>query len=152
MSATCQLLWSVRRRLWLRPEPEPAEPHRRRWHGAARMGLQLHAFDARVGDGYRMSLFYPADERTFRGKTAEREDRIRVRFVELEPARRIVEAVDFQIADRGFGWRNRGDVLVQEPADAGCRQRTTRLAPGCYWSSSLASLTDVEEGLRSKAK
>src|SRR2546422_8878711 len=64
--------------------------------------FQLHALDARVGDGYRMSLFYPADERTFRGKTAEREDRIRVRFVELEPARRIVEAVDFEIADRGI--------------------------------------------------
>jgi hypothetical protein len=33
---------------------------------------EIHEFDARVGGGYRMSLFYPLDERTFRGKTSNR--------------------------------------------------------------------------------
>ncbi|HZZ35214.1 MAG TPA: SRPBCC domain-containing protein, partial [Caulobacteraceae bacterium] len=56
-------------------------------------------FDARSGGGYEMSLFYPPDETAFRGKTAEREDRVKVRFVELSPPRRIVEAVSFVSAD-----------------------------------------------------
>ena len=59
----------------------------------------FHEFDARVGGGYRMSLFYPPDERRFRGKTAEREDRVAVRFLELTPPRRIVEAVTFVTTD-----------------------------------------------------
>jgi uncharacterized protein YndB with AHSA1/START domain len=60
---------------------------------------KIHEFDARVGGGYRMSLFYPPNERNFRGKTSEREDMVRVRFVELAPPRRIVEAVSFVTTD-----------------------------------------------------
>ena len=29
---------------------------------------KVHAFDARVGGGYRMSLFYPASEQVYRGR------------------------------------------------------------------------------------
>ena len=43
---------------------------------------RMHAFDGRAGGGFEMSLFYPAGEERFRGKTAEREDRVAVRFVE----------------------------------------------------------------------
>ena len=39
---------------------------------------EIHEFDARVGGGYRMSLFYPPDERAFRGKTSDQEDMINV--------------------------------------------------------------------------
>ena len=46
-----------------------------------------------------MSLFYPPTERVFRGKTAEREDMVEVRFLDLAPARCIVEAVRFVTAD-----------------------------------------------------
>jgi hypothetical protein len=46
---------------------------------------EIHEFDARVGGGYRMSLFYPPDEHTFGGNTAE--DMVNVRFVELAPPR-----------------------------------------------------------------
>jgi hypothetical protein len=42
-----------------------------------------------------MSLFYRPDERTFRGKTSDKEDMVDVRFVELAPPRRIVAAVSF---------------------------------------------------------
>jgi uncharacterized protein YndB with AHSA1/START domain len=59
------------------------------WLPPAEMTGKIHAFDARVGGGYRMSLFYPPDERAFRGKTSEKEDMVDVRFVELTPARRI---------------------------------------------------------------
>jgi uncharacterized protein YndB with AHSA1/START domain len=69
------------------------------WLPPGEMTGSLHHFDARLGGGYRMSLFYPPGERAFRGKTSEREDMVDVRFMELEPARRIVEAVNFVTTD-----------------------------------------------------
>lgn len=72
------------------------------WLPPAGMTGRIHAFDARVGGGYRMSLYYPPDERTFRGKTSDREDRVEVRFVDLAPPHRIVEAVRFVTTDPAF--------------------------------------------------
>ena len=69
------------------------------WLPPAEMTGEIHEFDARVGGGYRMSLFYPPDERSFRGKTSDREDMVNVRLVELAPPRRIVEAVSFVTTD-----------------------------------------------------
>ncbi|MHB1223629.1 MAG: SRPBCC domain-containing protein [Gemmatimonadaceae bacterium] len=88
------------------------------WLPPAGMTGVLHAFDPRVGGGYEMSLFYPPDERHFRGKTAEREDRVVVRFVELTPPRRIVETVRFVSGDPAYG----GDMTLTatfEPVAAG---------------------------------
>ncbi len=65
------------------------------WLPPAEMTGEIHEFDARVGGGYRMSLFYPPNELAFRGKTSNRQDMVNVRFVELAPPRRIVEAVSF---------------------------------------------------------
>src|SRR5918997_4263968 len=50
------------------------------WQAPGEMTARVHEFDARVGGGYRMSLFYPASEQPSRGKTAEREDRFTARF------------------------------------------------------------------------
>jgi uncharacterized protein YndB with AHSA1/START domain len=72
------------------------------WLPPAEMTGEIHEFDARVGGGYRMSLFYPPNERSLRGKTSDREDMVNVRFVELAPSRRIVEAVKFVTADPAF--------------------------------------------------
>ena len=72
------------------------------WLPPAEMTGVIHAFDAGLGGGYRMSLFYPPGEQEFRGKTADREDRFSLRFVELVPPRRIVEAVRFDTADPAF--------------------------------------------------
>jgi uncharacterized protein YndB with AHSA1/START domain len=69
------------------------------WLPPGEMTGKLHEFDARVGGGYRMSLFYPPSERSFRGKTSDREDMVAVRFVELTPPRRIVETVSFHSTD-----------------------------------------------------
>src|SRR5262245_6575466 len=69
------------------------------WLPPGDMTGEIHAFDSRVGGGYRMSLFYPPTERAFRGKTSEREDMLSVRFVELSPPRRIVETVSFHTTD-----------------------------------------------------
>jgi hypothetical protein len=50
----------------------------------------VHAFDARISGGYRMSLYYPSSEQVPRGKTAERDDRFMARLVELTPPTRMV--------------------------------------------------------------
>ena len=72
------------------------------WLSPGEMTAQVHAFDGRVGGGYRMSLVYPASEPDARGKTAEREDRFTARFVELAPPARIVQAITFDSADPAF--------------------------------------------------
>jgi uncharacterized protein YndB with AHSA1/START domain len=69
------------------------------WLPPGEMTGRIHEFDARVGGGYRMSLFYPPTERSSRGKTAEREDMVSVRFVELAPPHLIVEAISFHSSD-----------------------------------------------------
>lgn len=72
------------------------------WLPPDEMTGKIHAFDGRVGGGYRMSLFYPEGEQNARGKTAEREDMVEVRFVELDPPRNIVEGVTFISTDPAF--------------------------------------------------
>ena len=72
------------------------------WLPPAEMSGQMHEFDARVGGGYQMSLFYAPDGSSFQGKTAKMEDRVVVRFVELTPPERIVEAVAFVSDDPEF--------------------------------------------------
>ncbi len=72
------------------------------WLPPAGMTGTVHEFDARVGGGYRMSLVYPPTERTFVGKTADREDVVDVRFLELVPPFRIVEAVNFVTTDPAY--------------------------------------------------
>jgi uncharacterized protein YndB with AHSA1/START domain len=72
------------------------------WQAPGEMTATIHAFDARVGGGYQMSLYYPVAEQGHRGKTAEREDRFSSRFVELEPPSRIVQAISFDSDDAAF--------------------------------------------------
>lgn len=87
------------------------------WLPPAEMTGEIHEFDARVGGGYRMSLFYPPNERAFRGKTSHREDMVKVRFVELAPSRRIVEAVSFVTTDPAFFGEMTMTVTFEELAD-----------------------------------
>ena len=72
------------------------------WLPPAQMTGHIHEFDARIGGGYRMSLYYPPDERVYRGKTSDKEDMVDVRFVEMDPPRKIVEAVSFVTTDPAF--------------------------------------------------
>lgn len=72
------------------------------WLAPEGMTGKVHRFDGRVGGGYQMSLYYPPSEETFRGKTAEREDRYTARFVELTPPARIVQAITFDSDDPAF--------------------------------------------------
>ena len=72
------------------------------WLAPGEMTAKVHEFDARVGGGYRMSLFYPSSEQVYRGKTSGREDRFTARFVELTPPTRIVQAITFDSVDPAF--------------------------------------------------
>jgi uncharacterized protein YndB with AHSA1/START domain len=72
------------------------------WQAPGEMTGKVHQFDARVGGGYQMSLYYPASDQEARGKTSEREDRFTARFVELTPPSKIVQAISFESDDSTF--------------------------------------------------
>jgi len=72
------------------------------WLAPDGMTGKVHDFDGRIGGGYRMSLFYSATEQTNRGKTSANEDRFIARFVELTPAKRIVQAIAFDTTDPAY--------------------------------------------------
>lgn len=84
------------------------------WQSPGEMTGKVHEFDARVGGGYRMSLFYPVSEQVNRGKTAEREDRFMARFVELTPPARIVQAISFDSVDPAFSSEMTMTVALEE--------------------------------------
>lgn len=105
------------------------------WLPPADMTGRIHEFDGLVGGGYRMSLFYPATERMPRGKTAEHEDMVSVRFVELVPPRRIVQAVTFHTTDPGLQGEMMLVVTLSEVADG------TEVTIAC---------TDLPQGLRAE--
>jgi uncharacterized protein YndB with AHSA1/START domain len=87
------------------------------WLPPAEMRGVMHEFDACIGGGYRMSLFYPRRERTLRGKTSDQEDMVKVRFVELVPPRRIVEVVSFVTTDPAFLGEMTLTVTFEDVAD-----------------------------------
>jgi uncharacterized protein YndB with AHSA1/START domain len=84
------------------------------WLAPEEMTGMIHEFDAQVGGGYRMSLFYPSSEQGYRGKTSEREDRFTSRFVELTPPTRIVQAITFDSANPAFAGEMTMVVTLEE--------------------------------------
>lgn len=84
---------------------------------------KVHQFDTSVGGGYEMSLYYPASDPISRGKTAEREDRYTARFVELTPAKRIVEAITFDTLDPAFS----GEMIMEVTFEAEANGTTVTL-------------------------
>jgi len=84
------------------------------WLPPGEMTGRMHDFDGREDGGYRMSLFYPDSESSMHGKTAEGEDMASVRFIELRPARRIVEAVTFHSADPALAGEMRVEIRFDD--------------------------------------
>ena len=72
------------------------------WQVPGNMTAKMHHFDKRVGGTYSMSLSYPETEKDMLGKTAAKEDRFTVRFLELAPNEKVVEAVLFDADDPAF--------------------------------------------------
>lgn len=87
------------------------------WQAPGDMTAKIHAFDARVGGGYQMSLYYPASDQEARGKTAEQEDRYTARFVELTPPAKIVQAISFDSDDPAFAQEMIMEITFKEQAD-----------------------------------
>jgi uncharacterized protein YndB with AHSA1/START domain len=61
------------------------------------MTSRVHAFDAREGGAFRISLTY--DQPTGTGKSTAQTDTYHGRFVELVPDERVVESVEFETSD-----------------------------------------------------
>ncbi len=74
---------------------------RAQWLAPTGMTSRLEHFDARPGGGYRAVLTYD-DPAYTDGKTSAGSDVVDVRFVELVPGRKVVEACDFQSDDPAF--------------------------------------------------
>src|SRR5665213_3519285 len=69
------------------------------WLPPAGMRGHVYEFDARPGGAYRMSLTYMEPDHSPRGKTSDRTDMFRVRFLELIPDERIVQLIEFESKD-----------------------------------------------------
>ena len=76
-------------------------------------------FDLRVGGGYRMVLRYD-DPNTTAAKSGDGSDVVDVRFVEIVPGERIVQAVDFVADDPAFAGTMRLTWSI-EPVAGGTR-------------------------------
>jgi uncharacterized protein YndB with AHSA1/START domain len=77
-----------------------------RWKVPTGMISQVHAFDAREGGSFRVSLTY--DEPTGTGKTTAHTDTYHGHFVKLVPNERVVEVVEFETTDLAL----RGEMTI----------------------------------------
>ena len=79
---------------------DPADVQR--WMVPDSMTSHVHAFDAHVGGGFRISLTYdiPSDAgRTGAGKTSARTDTYHGTFVRLVPDEQVVQVLEFETSD-----------------------------------------------------
>ena len=76
------------------------------WKVPTGMTSQVHAFDAREGGSFSISLTY--DEPTGAGKTSARTDSYHGRFMKLVPNEQVVEVVEFETADPAM----RGEMTI----------------------------------------
>jgi uncharacterized protein YndB with AHSA1/START domain len=84
------------------------------WLPPGSMKGAVHAFEPREGGRFKMSLVYPDDDSSARGKTSERTDTFQGRFAKLVRDQKIVWATQFESDDPSFA----GEMIV-----------TTTLAP-----------------------
>jgi uncharacterized protein YndB with AHSA1/START domain len=86
------------------------------WLPPDNMRGQVHAFDAREGATFRMSLTYLDPEHSLGGKTSEDTDTFQGRFVELVPYAKIVEVIEFESQDPAFAGEMRLTVSLADVA------------------------------------
>jgi uncharacterized protein YndB with AHSA1/START domain len=72
------------------------------WRAPENMKARVHAFDAREGGTYRMSLTYTDQKHSPGGKTSENIDTFQGRFIQLVPYEKIVELIEFESRDPKF--------------------------------------------------
>ncbi len=76
------------------------------WKVPTGMTSHVHAFDAREGGSFRISLTY--DEPIGTGKTTAHTDTYHGRFVKLVPNEQVVEVVEFETTDPAL----RGEMMI----------------------------------------
>lgn len=86
------------------------------WRAPDGMSARIHAFDPRVGGGYRMTLTY-ADATDQPGKTTANSDTVEVSFAELAAEERVVEVVRFESDDPAFAGEMRLTTSFAPVAD-----------------------------------
>ena len=116
------------------------------WKVPTGMTCHVHAFEAREGGLFRISLTY--DEPTGAGKTTAHTDTYHGRFVKLVPNEQVVEVVEFETPDPAL----RGEMTITTTladADGGTDVLAVhdRLPPGlptadneAGWREALAKL------------
>jgi uncharacterized protein YndB with AHSA1/START domain len=77
-----------------------------KWKVPDGMNCQVHAFDAREGGSFRISLTYDAP--TGAGKTTAQTDAYRGRFVKLVPDEQVIEVDEFETEDPAL----RGEMTI----------------------------------------
>lgn len=122
-----------------------------RWMVPTGMSSQVHAFDAREGGAFRISLTY--DTPTGAGKTTAHTDTYHGRFVKLVANEQVVEVLEFETADPAL----RGEMTITislADADGGTDVFAVYdgLPPGLSaadneagWRMSLAKLAELVE-------
>jgi uncharacterized protein YndB with AHSA1/START domain len=122
-----------------------------RWKVPTGMTSHVHAFDAREGGAFRVSLTYDAPTGT--GKTTAHTDTYHGRFVKLVPNEQVVEVLEFETANPAL----RGEMTITytlTDADGGTDIHAVHdgLPPGvppadneAGWRSSLAKLAALVE-------
>jgi len=122
------------------------------WMVPTGMTSHVHAFDAREGGSFRISLTYDAPTGT--GKTTAHTDTHHGRFVKLVPNEQVVEVVEFETEDPAL----RGEMTITftlVDADGGTDIFAVHdgVPPGvpladneAGWRSSLAKLAAFVEG------
>jgi uncharacterized protein YndB with AHSA1/START domain len=112
------------------------------WRVPDNMKGHMHAFDAREGGAFRMSLTYRDPAKSPVGKTSEDTDTFQGRFVELIPDEKIVEAIEFESPDPRFA----GEMKITTRfAETGAGTEITIL---CQDIPSGIELADNELGCR----
>src|SRR5205809_3196077 len=122
-----------------------------KWRVPTGMSGHVHAFDAREGGSFRISLTYDAPTGT--GKTTAHTDKFHGRFVKLVTNAQVVEVVEFETTDPAL----RGEMTITitlADADGGTDLLAVHdgLPPGLStvdneagWRSSLAKLAAFVE-------
>jgi uncharacterized protein YndB with AHSA1/START domain len=113
------------------------------WLPPAGMSGEMHRFEPHVGGGYEMTLRYEAQAKMGRGKTTADADTVAVRFAEIAPDERIVQAVDFASDDPAYGGTM---TMTWSFADAPCG---TEVAIEVADAPPGVSDADHEAGIRS---
>lgn len=88
-----------------------------RWRVPDGMSSHVHAFDAREGGRFRVSLTYDGQSGT--GKSASHTDTYHGHFAKLVPDEQVVEVLAFETADPGMGGTMTMTTTLTDADDGG---------------------------------